>query len=171
MNSYLPIVAHSVAAESGSTYPDPFNSRIDGSSWRVLGDQFGITQIGFNLEVLEPGGESSIRYWHTLSDESIYMLEGHLTLRVNDDDFSLVPGMFVGFRAGSRYAHSLANRSSTSARFIVVGSRVPGDNTFYPYDDLTWFRTESGRVASRKNGQPYSESDQLGKSIFLTSGQ
>lgn len=57
MNNYLPIIADSIASESGSTYPEPFNSRIDGSSWRALGDQFGITQFGFNLEVLEPGGE------------------------------------------------------------------------------------------------------------------
>lgn len=171
MKHHSPIAAEAVPLESGSTYPEPFNSRIDGSSWRALGDQFGVTQFGFNLEVLGPGGQSSIRHWHTLSDEFIYMLQGDLILRVNEGEFALAPGMCVGFKAGDRNAHHLVNRGTTAATFIVVGSRVAGDNTFYPDDDLAWLRTESGRVAARKNGQPYRDSDLLGRVISPSNGQ
>jgi len=101
------------------------------ASWRALADHFGIMQFGFNLETLQPGAQSSVRHWHTLSD------------------------MCVGFKAGDRNAHRLVNRSALEARFIVVGTRVPGDTAFYPDDDLAWFRTEIGRVAVHKDGTPY----------------
>jgi uncharacterized cupin superfamily protein len=126
------------------------------ASWRALGDHFGITQFGFNLETLQPGAQSSVRHWHTLSDEFIYVVQGELVLRSNDGECVLSPGMCVGFKAGDRNAHHLVNRSAAEARFIVVGTRVPGDTAFYPDDDLAWFRTEAGRVAVHKDGTPYS---------------
>jgi uncharacterized cupin superfamily protein len=126
------------------------------ASWRALADHFGITQFGFNLETLQPGAQSSVRHWHTLSDEFIYVVQGELVLRTNDGEFVLSPGMCVGFKAGDRNAHHLVNRSALEARFIVVGARVPGDTAFYPDDDLAWFRTEIGRVAVHKDGTPYS---------------
>jgi uncharacterized cupin superfamily protein len=126
------------------------------ASWRALGDHFGITQFGFNLETLQPGAQSSVRHWHTLSDEFIYVVQGELVLRSNDGECVLSPGMCVGFKAGDRNAHHLVNRSAAEARFIVVGTRVPGDTAFYPDDDLAWFRTEAGRAAVHKDGTPYS---------------
>ena len=155
MSSNRSLSAEDVTPESGSSYPEPFRSRMGQSSWRALGDQFGISQFGFNLETLEPGAQSSVRHWHTLSDEFVYVLEGELILRVNDGELSLLPGMCVGFKAGDHNAHHLVNRSATPARYIVVGSRVPGDTAFYPDDDLAWFRTENGRAAVHKDGRPY----------------
>ena len=85
------------------------------------------------------------------------MLEGELVVRLNDGEFALRPGMCIGFKAGDPNAHHLVNRSQQRARFIVVGSRVPGDTGFYPDDDLAWFRTEKGRSAVHKDGTPYPE--------------
>ena len=155
MAHHPPIAAYAVTPESGSSYPEPFRSRMGQANWRALGDRFGITQFGFNLETLEPGAQSSVRHWHTLSDEFIYMLEGELILRTNEGEFPLAPGMCVGFKAVDRNAHHLVSRGPTPARFLVVGSRVPGDTAFYPDDDLAWFRTETGGIAVHKDGRPY----------------
>ena len=156
--SASPIAALEVSAKSGSTYPEPFRSRMGHGTWRALGDPFGLTQFGINLETLEPGAQSALRHWHTLSDEFVYMLEGELVVRVNDGEFPLRPGMCIGFKAGDPNGHHLVNRSDRQAKFIVVGSRVPGDTGFYPDDDLAWFRTEKGRIAVHKDGTPYPES-------------
>ncbi len=123
--------------------------------WRSLGDVFGLTHFGFNLERLEPGARSSIKHWHTLSDELVYVLEGELAVYVGSERHALTSGMCVGFKAGERYAHHLVNESTRTARFLVVGSRVPGDTAFYPDNDIVWFRTENGSVAVHKDGTPY----------------
>ncbi len=123
-------------------------------SWRALGDAFGLTQFGFNLETLEPGAQSSVRHWHTLADEFVYLLEGELVLRAGDGEHTLRPGMCAGFKAGDRNAHHLVNRSDRPARFIVVGTRVPGDHAHYPDDDLAWFRTEAGTVPCTRTERP-----------------
>ena len=155
MSKPVPILADSVAPESGSSYPEPFKSLMGSSVWRALGDQFGLTQFGINLETLKPGDQSSLRHWHTLSDEFIYMMEGELILRMNDGEFILRPGMCMGFKAGDRNAHHLINRSNADAKFIVIGTRAPNDLAFYPDDDLAWLDTPEGRVAVHKDGTRY----------------
>lgn len=125
------------------------------ANWRALGDHFGLTQFGVSLETLDPGAQSSVRHWHSLADEFLYVIEGELTLRTNDGEFLLQPGMCMGFKAGDKNAHHLVNRSPSAAKFVVVGSRVPGDLAFYPDDDLATFVTEQGRRAVHKDGTPY----------------
>ena len=163
MNEPKPIVAMSVAEQSGCSYPEPFASRMGNGTWRALGDAFDLDQFGVSLETLSPGAQSSIKHWHTLSDELVYMIEGELVLWVNDRRFVMAPGMCVGFKAGRRTAHHLINESDRVARFIVVGTRVPGDNAFYPDDDVVWFATPSGRVMVHKDGTPYSSNESGGQ--------
>ena len=150
-----PTMAEDVAAVSGSGYPEPFHGRMGQAQWRALGDHFGLKQFGVSHETLQPGAQSSVRHWHSLADEFVVMLEGELVLRTDDGESTLRPGMCVGFPAGARNAHHLVNTSALAAKFIVIGSRVPGDSAFYPDDDLALFQTEAGRVFVHKNGARY----------------
>lgn len=150
-----PINTQDLTPLSGSGYPEPFRTRMGPSDWRALGDAFGLTQFGVNEECLQPGAQSALRHWHTLADELLYVLEGEATLVTNDGESLMTPGMCMGFKAGDRNAHHLINRSSKPLRFIVVGSRVPGDNAFYPDDDVAWFADENKRSAVHKDGSPY----------------
>jgi uncharacterized cupin superfamily protein len=150
-----PIQGCDATAESGSNYPAPFDARMGEGNWRSLGDAFGLTQFGVNLETLQPGAQSALRHWHTLSDEFVYVLSGELTLRTNAGEFAMRPGMCMGFKAGDKNAHHLVNRSAAAASFIVLGSRVAGDNAFYPDDDFAWFHTEAGKRRVHKDGTAY----------------
>ena len=149
----LAVEAHT--AVPGTGYPEPFFSRMGDGDWRRLGDAFGLTQFGVNLETFRPGAQSALRHWHTLADEFVYVLEGELVLRTDAGEATLTAGMCVGFKAGVRNAHHFVNRSAATARFLVVGSRVPGDNAFYPDDDLLWIETEHGHYPARRDGTPY----------------
>jgi len=149
------VVALDVEAESGGSYPQPLNAQMGEADWRRLGKVFALTQFGINLETLQPGAQSALRHWHTLSDEFVYLLEGELLLRTDAGETLLRPGMCAGFKAGVRNAHHLVNRSERPARMLVVGTRVPGDNCFYPDDDLLWVETESGSHAAHKDGRRY----------------
>lgn len=123
---------------------------------RSLGDYFGLSQFGVAMETLPPGSKSSMRHWHTKSDEFIMMLEGELALVTDEGETLLAPGMVTGFKAGDENGHHLINRSQAPARFLVVGSRVPGDEPRYPDDDFQWLIEDSGMaVAARKDGSKY----------------
>ncbi|TAK79805.1 MAG: cupin domain-containing protein [Betaproteobacteria bacterium] len=147
--------ATDVSARTGSSYPEPFASRMGNADWRALGDAFGLTQYGVNLETLQPGAQSALRHWHTLADEFVYVLEGELVLRTNEGEITMTSGTCVGFKAGEPNGHHLVNRSGRPARFLVVGSRAPGDVGFYPDDDLLRCRNENGRYPAHKDGRPY----------------
>jgi uncharacterized cupin superfamily protein len=155
MQNGLPVLATDIPGEQGSPYPEPFASRASSTEFRRLGDRFGLTQIGVNMVTLDPGAQSGLRHWHSLEEELIYVLDGELTLRTNAGDFRLLPGMCVGFKAQDRNAHLVLNRSPAVAHYLIVGSRVPGDVSFYPDDDLAWLPSEAGDRAVHKDGTAY----------------
>ncbi|MEZ8401234.1 cupin domain-containing protein [Vibrio splendidus] len=148
--------ALSIKGDTFNPFPEPFKSRLGQSECRSLGDSFGLTQFGVNLEVLEPNAQSALRHWHTRSDEFHYVLGGELCLVSDDGEQTLFAGMCIGFPARVENGHHLINRSSEQAKFIVIGSRVAKDEAHYPDDDFKWVVESSGEwIPSRKNGTPY----------------
>lgn len=145
----------SVPEKRTSLYPSPFRERVAGRAKRRLGDACGLTRFGVNLVTLDPGAQSALRHWHTLEDEFVYVLEGELTLVTDAGEQVLGPGMCAGYRAGVRDAHHFVNRGGAPARFLEVGSRIEGDNAFYPDDDLMWCEDEQGVYAAHRDGRRY----------------
>ena len=139
----------------GSVYPEPFRSRMGDRRKRRLGDACGLTKIGVNLVTLAPGAQSALRHWHTLEDEFVYVLEGEVTLVSGAGEQVLGAGICAGYPAGTRDAHHLVNRGNGPARYLEIGSRIHGDNAFYPDDDLMWGEDESGTFAAHKDGRRY----------------
>jgi uncharacterized cupin superfamily protein len=139
----------------GSGYPEPFRSRIGGRIKQRLGDALGLTQFGVNLVTLGPGGQSSMRHWHTLEDEFVYMLEGELVLVTEAGEQVLVAGMCAGYPAGRPDGHHMINRSNATARYLEIGTRRDGDLAFYPDDDLMLIPTEQGTAWAHKTRRPY----------------
>lgn len=151
-----------VPSEKGGERPDgpaeglAPNLTLGPFETRSLGDHFGLTHFGVAMETLLPGSKSSMRHWHTKSDEFVMMMEGELVLVTNEGETTLSPGMVAGFKAGDENGHHLINRTEASATFLVVGSRFRGDEPRYPDDDFQWLVVEDGaRVAARKDGTKY----------------
>ena len=90
-----------VRPRTDSGYPEPYRSRVLPREKRALGDALGLTKIGINLTTLMPGKESSMRHWHTLEDELVYVLEGEVVLVTDSGEQVLGPGTCAGF-AGRR---------------------------------------------------------------------
>jgi uncharacterized cupin superfamily protein len=139
----------------GSGYPEPYRSRMGDRAKRRLGDACGLTKLGVNLVTLGPGGQSALRHWHTLDDEFVYVLSGEVVLVTNEGEQVLTAGMCAGYPGGSRNAHHFVNRSGAPARYLELGNRTPGDNAFYPDDDLMWGEDEAGEFATHKDGRRY----------------
>jgi len=145
-----------VEERRGSGYPEPFKSRMGERVKRRLGAACGLKSLGVNLVTLGPGGQSALRHWHTLEDEFVYVLEGEVVLVTNEGEQTLRAGMCAGYPAGSRNGHHFINRSRKPARYLEMGTNVPGDTAFYPDDDLRLMETEDeGMVCAHKDGKRY----------------
>lgn len=138
-----------------SNYPEPFASRMQGREKRQLGDVFGLTNFGVNFTRLAPHSVSALRHAHTRQDEFIYILSGHPTLRTDEGETQLVPGMCAGFKAGTGNAHQLVNNTSEDVVYLEVGDRTPGDQASYPDDDIQAELVEGKWRFTHKDGTPY----------------
>jgi uncharacterized cupin superfamily protein len=145
-----------VEERRGSGYPEPFKSRMGDRVKRRLGAACGLKHLGVNLVRLGPGGQSALRHWHTLEDEFVYLLEGEVVLVTDEGEQTLRAGMCAGYPAGSRNGHHFINRSQKPAKYLEMGSNVPGDTAFYPDDDLALMETENAdMVYVHKDGRRY----------------
>jgi uncharacterized cupin superfamily protein len=86
----------------------------------------GLTQFGAYLDTLDPGAWSSQRHWHSAEDEFIYLLSGTATLRDDAGMTDLFPGDAVCWPHGQPNGHHLTNRGDVPARWLIVGSSLPG---------------------------------------------
>ncbi|HEX9602461.1 MAG TPA: cupin domain-containing protein [Myxococcales bacterium] len=145
-----------VQPRSSSGYPEPFRSRVLPRAKRALGDALGLTKIGVNLTTLAPGKESSMRHWHTLEEELVYVLEGEVVLKTDTGEQILTAGTCAGFPAGAKDGHQLINRSSRPARYLEISNRDPDDTAAYSDVDLAYGKdVRGGVVYSHKDGRPY----------------
>ena len=154
-----PVAIHAAEAPARrkpSNYPAPFAQRMGGREKRALGDLFGLSNFGVNLTRLAPGAISALRHSHSRQDEFVYILQGHPTLMTDAGATDLEPGMCAGFKAGSGNGHQLVNHSNADVLYLEVGDRTPGDEGFYPDDDLKALLQADGSWRFvHKDGTPY----------------
>ena len=139
-----------------SVYPAPFSAITAGRLKRPLGDLFGLKNFGVNHTRLAPGAASALRHAHSRQDEFVYVLDGRVTLLCDAGEYTLGPGMCVGFAAGTGEAHHFVNRSEGDVILLEVGDRSSGDVGTYPDDDLVAGLGPDGQWRfTRKDGTPY----------------
>ncbi len=151
-----PVRADQVEARKGQTiYPEPFAQIVAGRTKRKLGDVFGLTNFGVNLTHLDPGAASALFHWHQKQDEFVFVLEGTPTVIFGDNEYELSPGECMGFKAGTRIAHQIINRTDEPVTYLEIGDRSPGESGGYPNDDLDGKLGSDGRwILTRKDGTP-----------------
>jgi uncharacterized cupin superfamily protein len=150
-----PFEPKNLVAKTGSGYPEPFRSQVLPRERRALGDASGLTKIGVNHTTLGPGAASSMRHWHTLEDELVYVLSGELVLVTDAGERPLRAGQCAGFPAGHRDGHQLVNRGAEPAVYLEISNRDEADAAQYPDVDLCWNAPGSPGRYSRKDGRPY----------------
>jgi uncharacterized cupin superfamily protein len=122
-------------------------SPVEGSSepnrtmW--ISEVGGLTQFGSFIEILQPGGSSSIKHWHSAEDEMIYVLEGVITVIEGNEEKEARAGDSITFKAGVPVGHCLVNRSNVFTKCLVVGTRAPYDRITYPDHNRVCIRDRS----------------------------
>ena len=133
-----------VTERKGTNYPEAFKHLVSGRTKKRLGDAAGLKNFGVNLVTLEPGSWSSIRHWHLLQDECIYIVEGPITLVTDEGEEILQTGAMAGFPAGEANGHHLINKSDRIVTYLEIGDRTLGDQVTYPDADLSAKFTDQG---------------------------
>lgn len=145
-----------IPSQTGTNYPKPFVSSVEGRSRKKVGEAAGLKNFGVNLTTLEPGSQSALRHWHSAQDEFIYVVQGELVLIADEGEQTLSAGEMAGFAAGVANGHHLVNRSKERAVYLEVGDRTQPDKAIYPDEDLVCVPVADGtRRFERKNGKPY----------------
>lgn len=121
-------------------------------AYQLLSDPGGLTQFGAFIEILPPGARSSFRHWHEAEDEMVMMLAGDVVL-IEDQETPLRAGDVACWPAGLAVGHCLENRSTTEARYLVIGTRANRDVIHYPDHDLVTRRDGPSRRYFHADGQ------------------
>lgn len=120
-------------------YLEPYRAPMAGRSWRELATAGGLTDFGANVVVLQPGGWSSQRHWHSAEDELVVVLSGELTLVTDAGAETMRAGDCATFKKGLADGHHLQNRSQEAATFLAVGRDAPEEDACeYPDIDQFW---------------------------------
>lgn len=98
---------------------------------KSLGDLAGLKNIGFHIIEVLPGYESTEYHLHHFEDECVYILSGEATVTINEIDYEVSAGDFIGYPAGG-LPHTMKNTGTEVLRCIVVGQRLTHDIGDYP---------------------------------------
>ena len=148
------IEIHAAPTTTGSGYPPPHAAAFAGRVRRRLGDAAGLTKVGVNLTTLPPGVASSLRHWHEVEDEMVFVVEGEVVLVDDTGESLLRRGEAAGFRAGDANGHTVVNRSDRPATILEIGMRPDTDTCHYPDLDLVCVDADGGSRFTRRDGTP-----------------
>ena len=109
--------------------------------------------FGVNLTVIEPGGWSSQRHWHSHEDEFVWVVEGELTLVTDSGEELLRAGDCAAFRRGVEDGHHLINKSARPARVLEIGNSDAQDRCVY--SDIDMVAGPGSERYRHRDGTPY----------------
>jgi len=98
---------------------------------KSLGDEVGLKNLGFHIIEVQPGHESTEYHIHYSEDECVYVLSGEGIVTVDDKEYVVNEGDFIGYPANG-LPHSMKNISEQPLRCIVAGQRLDKEVADYP---------------------------------------
>lgn len=101
-----------------------------GETWDFL-DLSG-ERLGCRIEIIPPGGTTSMPHYHTVEEEHVLILEGEATLHWGKEEMALISGDHVAFPGGVETAHHIVNSSEAPMKYLVFGERLKEDVVIYP---------------------------------------
>ncbi len=118
------------ADEHAQTFSHPWNPRseINGTQ---LARMVGLKRTGVSLVRIPPGKESFVYHSHETEEEWIYILSGGGTARIDDVEYAVGPGDFMGFPTPS-VAHHLVNTSTADLVYLMGGEHHEVEISDFP---------------------------------------
>ncbi len=107
--------------------------------WWQLAAAAGSRAAGLGLGELEPGQLPCPPHWHAMEEECFVVLGGDGEALLGDEAFGVRPGSVVVCPPGSGIGHAL-RAGANGLRYLVYGTRVPGDWAYFPRSRKLSFR-------------------------------
>lgn len=104
------------------------NSELLGTQ---LGRMVGLTRTGVNFVRVSPGKESFIYHSHHREEEWIYILSGHGVAEIDQEEFEVNSGDFIGFPTPS-VAHHLRNTGDEDLVYLAGGENLDVEIADFP---------------------------------------
>jgi uncharacterized cupin superfamily protein len=96
-----------------------------------LGDLTGLSKCGIHFTVLKPGKTSTVPHRHHLADEFVFVISGRGEVILDEQNFEVATGDFIGLPKGGP-SHAMKNNSSEDLIYLVGGDRPDFDVCDYP---------------------------------------
>ena len=116
-------------SEQAVTASHPWNPNSEFTGTR-LAALSGLTRVGVSLMKVPPGKESFIYHSQEREEEWIYLISGRGVAEIEDEEFEVGPGDFMGFPTG--IAHHLRNPYDEDLVYLVGGENVDIEVANFP---------------------------------------
>ncbi|MDB5556664.1 MAG: hypothetical protein JWL86_6648 [Rhizobium sp.] len=123
-----PIPSQDVAWEA-THESDRFGGRARHLTHAAVGRHY---HVGMLIESPAPGKRLAPMHYHMLEEEHALILEGQVTLLLDDERHEMKPGDFVSFPAGLKVPHSFMNSGTGPCSYLMIGERNLSDVCVYP---------------------------------------
>lgn len=127
----------SSASEESFTHPLNPRSEVRGHS---LSDPTGLERLGVHLIRIAPGRESFAYHRHYGEEEFIYVVSGRGIAEIDDQDYEVGPGDFMGFPTPS-VGHHMRNPFSEELVYLSGGERHPLEVAEFPRHGILQVRS------------------------------
>ena len=127
-------------AEQETTFSHPWNpnSSITGTQMSRL---VGLKRSGVSLAKIPPGKESFIYHSHVREEEWIYIISGRGIAEIDDEEFEVSAGDFMGFSTPS-VAHHLRNPFDEELVYLMGGENLDVEIADFPHLGKRMLRRE-----------------------------
>ncbi len=114
--------------EASFSHPWNLNSLISGTQMSRL---VGLKRVGVSLARIAPGKESFIYHSHYREEEWIYIISGRGVAEIDDEEFEVGAGDFMGFPTPS-VAHHLRNPYDEELVYLMGGESFDVEIADFP---------------------------------------
>ena len=108
---------------------------------KSLGDELGLSTLGFHLVRLQSGDESTEFHRHHMDEEFVYILSGSGIAEIGDERCEISEGDFMGFSQGA-LPHSMSNPHEEDLVYLMGGTRSDIDICDYPKLNRRMYRVD-----------------------------
>ena len=123
------VKADEVAEHAGGfSHPWNPNSEIIGTRLSTL---VGLSRTGVSVVRVPAGKESFVYHSHQREEEWIYVISGRGVAEIDDEEFEVTVGDFMGFSAPS-VAHHLRNPYDEELVYLVGGENLDVEISDFP---------------------------------------
>ncbi len=112
---------------------------------KSLGGVTGLTDLGFQIMVVDPGREYSEYHRHLYEEQCFYVLSGNGEVVIDEIPYSIAVGDFLGFPKNG-VAHTILNNSNEPLVFICARTNLEQDVCDYPRKEKRLYMNGSEEV-------------------------